>query len=74
MLNCKYGSPVEIIVSCSICLFCPHVKYYDKVVDWDMMKLVCIAGYFINFSFNIPVLGRALSACDNFNRRTQAAV
>ena len=32
-----------------------RVKYYDyngKVVEWDMMKLVCIAGYFINFSFN----------------------
>ena len=32
-----------------------RVKYYDykkgKVVDWDMMQLVCIVGYFINFSF-----------------------
>ena len=22
-----------------------------KVVEWDMMQLVCTAGYFINFSF-----------------------
>ena len=31
-----------------------HVKYYDYIVKWcsgDIMKLVCIAGYFLNFSF-----------------------
>ena len=33
-----------------------RVKFYDyycKVVEWDIMQLVCFAGYFLNFSFKI---------------------
>ena len=33
-----------------------RIKYYDynfycKMVEWDIMYLVCIDGYFLNFSF-----------------------
>ena len=31
-----------------------RIKYYDyycKMVEWDIMQLVCIDVYFLNFSF-----------------------
>ena len=28
-----------------------YYDYYGKVVQWDIMKLVCIAGYCLNVSF-----------------------
>ena len=57
MLNCKYGSPVEIILFRVQYLFsayvpCQILRLYCKVAEWDIMQLVCVAGYFLNFSFN----------------------
>ena len=52
---------MAILMNSSFCLFTisllrnGRIKYYGfycKVVQWYSMRCVCIAGYFLNFSFN----------------------